>query len=285
MPRIESSLLTSSFGQRLVDVFAQRGQLCIGLDPSLEQLHKWGLPINAIGAQEFCYQVMAGSEGLVGILKPQVAFFEQFGSDGFSSLEKVLRRAQDSGFLVIADAKRGDIGSTMAGYATAWLSSEAPFIADALTVSPYLGADSLEETVSLAEENLRGIFLLAATSNPEGKELQASKGESGSSVASSIVSFASKHNPRFLGSVGVVIGAQSDLHSFGIDSVELSNTPILAPGFGAQGAKLGDVKGLFGDLAKSVIYNVSRSVAGDSPDGLEDRVLSAKQELKIGLLR
>ena len=285
MPGTESSLLTSSFGQRLVDVFAQHGQLCVGLDPSREQLHRWGLQVNATGAEDFCNRVMASAEGLVGILKPQVAFFEQFGADGFSSLERVLRRAQDSGFLVIADAKRGDIGSTMAGYASAWLSSEAPFITDALTVSPYLGADSLEETVSLAKKNLKGIFLLAATSNPEGRELQASKGEFGRSVASSIVSFASKHNPRFLGSVGVVIGAQSDLHSFGIDSVELSNTPILAPGFGAQGAKLSDAKDLFGDLAKSVIYNVSRSVAGDSAEGLKDRVLSAKQELEIGLLR
>jgi orotidine-5'-phosphate decarboxylase len=102
---------------------------------------------------------MDAAEGLVGILKPQIAFFEQFGSAGFAALERVLARANQSGFMVIADAKRGDIGSTMAGYAASWLSSTAPFVADALTVSPYLGVQSLEETVSVAKENNKGVFL------------------------------------------------------------------------------------------------------------------------------
>jgi orotidine-5'-phosphate decarboxylase len=285
MPVIEGPLLTISFGQRLVEVFGQFGQLCVGLDPSQDQLKKWGLQGDAKGAEEFCYQLMAESEGLVGILKPQVAYFEQFGSTGFLALERVLKRASDLGFLVIADAKRGDIGSTMNGYENAWLSSDAPFMVDAITVSPYVGPESLETTASIAKDNGKAIFLLAATSNPEGKELQASIGEFGKSVAGSVVSFACKHNQVFLGSVGIVIGAKSDIPAFGVSRSELENTPILAPGFGAQGAKLTEAKDIFGDLTRSVIYNVARSVAGDSPEGLKDRVLISKQELEIGLLR
>lgn len=282
---IEGPLLTISFGQRLVEVFGQFGQLCVGLDPSQDQLKKWGLQGDAKGAEEFCYQLMAESEGLVGILKPQVAYFEQFGSTGFLALERVLKRASDLGFLVIADAKRGDIGSTMNGYENAWLSSDAPFMVDAITVSPYLGPESLETTASIAKDNGKAIFLLAATSNPEGKELQESIGEFGKSVAGSVVSFACKQNQVFLGSVGVVIGAKSDIPAFGVSRSELENTPILAPGFGAQGAKLTEAKDIFGDFTRSVIFNVARSVAGDSPEGLKDRVLISKQELKIGLLR
>ncbi len=275
--------MPSSFGLRLLGAFEQRGQLCIGLDPSHEQLHKWGLPISASGAEQFCVQLMDAAEGLVGIVKPQIAFFEQFGSAGFAALERVLARANQAGFIVIADAKRGDIGSTMAGYAASWLSSTAPFVADALTVSPYLGVQSLDETVSVARENSKGVFILAATSNPEAKDLQAAVDGSDESVAGSVVSFASTNNQDFLGSVGVVLGAQTNISDFGIERSQLVNTPILAPGFGAQGAKLADASKLFGVNSRSVICNLARSVAGDSPTGLQDRVLKSKQELEIGL--
>ncbi len=276
-------LLVNSFGQRLLETFVKRGQLCIGMDPSSDQLQKWGLPFSESGAEEFCNQIMGESEGHVGILKPQVAFFEQFGSKGFVVLERVLSRAKGMGYLVIADAKRGDIGTTMDGYAAGWLSSTAPFVVDALTVSPYLGAKSLEDTILLALENRKGIFLLAATSNSEAKGLQSSIGNGGQSVARSISSFAVEHNESHLGSIGVVVGAKIRLEEFGIAKQELENTPILAPGFGAQGAQLADGKTVFGGLSKNVIFNVSRAIAGDSPSGLRDRVLSAKRELEIGL--
>lgn len=277
--------MPSSFGLRLLGAFQQRGQLCIGLDPSHEQLQKWGLPTSEAGAEQFCLELMDAAEGLVGILKPQIAFFEQFGSSGFAVLEKVLAKAKDAGFLVIADAKRGDIGSTMSGYAASWLSSTAPFVADALTVSPYLGVQSLEETVSVAKDNNKGVFILAATSNPEAKVVQAAVDGSNESVAGAVVSFASSNNQEFLGSVGVVLGAQTNISDFGIERSQLTNTPILAPGFGAQGAQLSDASKLFDVNARSVVFNVSRSVAGDSPAGLRDRVLKSKQELEIGLRR
>lgn len=256
------------------------------MDPSAEQLKKWELPETAVGAEQFCIQIIDNCAGDIGILKPQVSFFEQFGSVGFAALERVLVRASEAGFIVIADAKRGDIGSTMDGYARAWLSTEGPFVADAVTVSPYLGAESLDATIAFASSNSKGVFILAATSNPEAKGLQSSISENQRSVASNVSSYAAGFfGKESLGSVGLVIGAQANLIDMAIDTKKLVHTPILAPGFGAQGATLSNARSIFGDLADTTIFSVSRSVAGASPVGLLERIKSAKAELEIGLSR
>ena len=275
--------MVNSFGERLLRKFELRGQLCVGVDPSADQLSRWALPKTAAGAEQFCMKILESCQDEIGILKPQVAFFEQFGSEGFAVLERVLSRASDAGFLVIADAKRGDIGSTMDGYARAWLASEGPFLADALTISPFLGPKSLDETISLASSNSKGIFILAATSNPEAKALQSSIDTNHESVAGNIASYAAGFNKEPLGSVGLVIGAQANLVDMAIDTGALGSTPILAPGFGSQGAKLSNARSIFGELSEVTIFNVARSVAGHSPLGLLERVQSAKAELENGL--
>lgn len=277
--------MPSSFGERLVKVFATSGQLCVGLDPSVEQLKKWGVAESSAGAEQFCIQIIDNCVGEIGFVKPQVSFFEQFGSEGFAALERVLVRASEAGLIVIADAKRGDIGSTMDGYARAWLSTEGPFAADAVTVSPYLGAESLDSTIAIASSNSKGVFILAATSNPEAKVLQSSVSENQRSIASNVASYAAGFNKESLGSVGLVIGAQANLIDMAIETKKLIHTPILAPGFGAQGAKLSNARSIFGELAEVTIFSVSRSVAGESPVGLRDRVQSAKAELETGLSR
>jgi orotidine-5'-phosphate decarboxylase len=282
---IEGLLLQNSFGERLLRIFALRGQLCVGIDPSVEQLSKWGLPVTASGAEQLGMKIIESCQDEVGILKPQIAFFEQFGSQGFAVLERLLSRASDGGFIVIADAKRGDIGSTMDGYARAWLASQGPFLADAVTVSPYMGSTSFDETISFASSNSKGVFILAATSNPEAKALQSSLTSNKKSVAGNIASYAARFNNEALGSVGLVIGAQANLDDMAIDVSELGSTPILAPGFGSQGAKLSDANKIFGEISRVTIFNVSRSVAGDSPLGLLERVKSSKAELSTGLAR
>jgi orotidine-5'-phosphate decarboxylase len=281
----EGPLLPNSFGERLLSTFVRRGQLCVGIDPSAEQLSKWGIPVTASGAEQFGMKILETCQDEVGILKPQVAFFEQFGSVGFAVLERLLSRAADAGYLVIVDAKRGDIGSTMDGYARAWLASEGPFQADAVTVSPYLGSESLDETISFASNNSMGVFILAATSNPEAKALQSSVAPNNQTVAGSIASYAARFNKHPLGSVGLVIGAQANLSEMAIDIAELGSTPILAPGFGSQGAKLSNARSIFGELSDVTIFNVARSVAGDSPIGLLERIQSAKAGLESGLSR
>jgi orotidine-5'-phosphate decarboxylase len=285
MHKIERPPLLDSFGQRLLDTFASRGQLCVGLDPSTDQLEKWGLKLSAAGAEKFCSEILDNCIDEIGIVKPQVAFFEQFGSEGFAALERVLVRASEAGLIVIADAKRGDIGSTMDGYARAWLSTEGPFVADAVTVSPYLGSESLDATIAFALGNFKGVFILAATSNPEAKALQSSISDNQRSVAGNVASFAAGFNREALGSVGLVLGAQANLIDMAIETKNLVHTPILAPGFGAQGAKLSNARSIYEDLADVTIFNVSRSAAGNSPLGLRERLQSAKEELEIGLTR
>ena len=272
----------SSFGQRLLKTFEQKGQLCIGIDPSVDQLRSWGLPISAEGAKSFSFSMLDAAQDDVGIVKFQVGFFEQFGPDGFSHLSELLADAKSRNLVVIADAKRGDIGSTMSGYAAAWLSREAAFACDALTVSPYLGSDSLAETANVALENDRGLFVLAATSNPEASALQSAIRD-GRTVARSVLEFAEQYSGAGLGSIGVVVGATVNDVDLGLDFSGSLKIPVLVPGFGAQGAALADARSLLSGYADTAICNVSRLVAGASLDGLSSRVSKAKADLEVGL--
>ena len=174
-------------------------------------------------------------------VKPQSAFFERHGSAGIAVLEETLAALRDVGTLSVLDVKRGDIGSTMAGYAQAYLSDSAPLAADSITVSPYLGYGSLTPALDLAEASGRGIFVLALTSNPEGATVQhAVRGDQ--AVAAGVVegvtaSNASASGEGRLGSIGLVIGATvgESVSRLGIDLLR-ANGPLLAPGVSAQGA-------------------------------------------------
>ena len=272
----------SSFGQRLLKTFDQRGQLCVGIDPSIDQLRSWGLPISAEGAKSFSFSMLDAAQDNVGIVKFQVGFFEQFGPEGFSHLSELLADAKSRNLVVIADAKRGDIGSTMSGYAAAWLSREAAFACDALTVSPYLGSYSLAETANVALENDRGLFLLAATSNPEAPTLQSAIRD-GRTVARSVLDFADQYSGAGLGSIGVVVGATVNDVDLGLDFSDSLKIPVLVPGFGAQGASLMEARSLLSGYADTAICNVSRLVAGSSLEGLSSRVSKAKADLEVGL--
>jgi len=272
----------SSFGHRLLQGFKSKGQLCVGIDPSLEQLHNWDLPQSAEGAREFAMAILDVAADEVALVKPQVAFFEQFGAEGFKVLADVLQEAAARKLLVIADAKRGDIGSTMNGYANAWLGNEAVFLCDALTVSPYLGTESLNQVVRIALENNRGLFILAATSNPEASAFQSAISD-GRSIAKSVYEYATTYTAGELGSVGIVYGATVDTSTIGLDLTKPSNVPVLVPGFGSQGASLLKAKSLMQAFSSASICSVSRAVAGSTREGLAARVATAKSELEVGL--
>ena len=284
--------MPTSFGAKLSDSFAKYGQLCVGIDPHAALLSDWGLSDDVQGLESFANVVLDSAVGRVGIIKPQVSFFERHGSKGFSVLERIAERAAQTDLLVIMDAKRGDIGTTMDAYFDAWLGQNAPFTSDALTVSPYLGFGSLKDTLSGALERGKGVFVLAATSNPEGASVQrATIGEK--TLARSmwdslteINAVTASGNAKF-GSFGAVLGATLNLQSFGIGDLIIgqneSATPILAPGFGAQGAELSASKQLFGAAASQVIHSVSRSVLQAGATGLTKSIDAAKTELAIGL--
>src|SRR6185312_14808881 len=141
------SRVTDRFGQRLAGAFDAHGQLCVGIDPHGFLLQSWNLPDDASGLREFGLRVVEAAAGRVGVVKPQVAFFERHGSAGYRALEEVLAAARAAGLLVIADAKRGDVGSTVEAYAQAWLTPGHGLEVDALTMNAYPGVASLDAPV------------------------------------------------------------------------------------------------------------------------------------------
>ena len=172
----------TSFGARLVRAVEERGPICVGIDPHAALLEAWGLPDTVDGLRTFCDTAVAALADLVPVLKPQSAFFERFGSAGIAVMESTIRQSREAGALVIADVKRGDIGSTAAAYARAYLHPASPLYADAITVSPYLGLGSLSPFFDEAAAHGGGVFVLALTSNPEGPQLQHARTAAGRTV-------------------------------------------------------------------------------------------------------
>ena len=270
----------AGFGTRLQAALDEHGQLCVGIDPHAQLLRAWDLGEDAAGVREFGLRVVDAAAGRVGVVKPQVAFYERFGSAGYAALEDVLAAARAAGLLVIADAKRGDIGTTMDGYAAAWLEPGSPLEADALTLSPYLGPESLHETITRAIRADKGVFVLAATSNREAAVVQsaitvdASAGDD-EPVAARVAREVGSYNvgsAGALGPAGVVVGATLMRSAFGLTDTVLAGTPILAPGFGAQGAQPSDLAELFGYVAAQVVASESRSILSAGPAGLVARI-------------
>ncbi|MFT4260098.1 orotidine-5'-phosphate decarboxylase [Microbacterium sp.] len=264
--------MSSGFGERVRAVLSARGPLCVGIDPHADLLDAWGLGQDAAGVREFGLRTVDAAADRVGVVKPQVSFFERFGSAGIAALEEVMAAARAAGLLVIADAKRGDIGTTMDAYAAAWLTPGAPLEADALTVNPFLGVGALADAFDLAAATGKGVFVLASTSNPEATGLQRSLSPAGETVSAGIISEVSVRNsslvaPGEWAPFGFVIGATVDWPAAGIDAFS-PFAPILAPGFGVQGATPRDLDGRFGAMGPAVIASESRSILSAGPDGL-----------------
>jgi orotidine-5'-phosphate decarboxylase len=268
----------TGLGARFAEIRDSVGPLCVGVDPSSELLTRWGLPDSAAGALELGRAVVTASRDRVGIVKPQVAFFERFGAAGFMALETVIQEARSAGLAVIADAKRGDIGSTMAAYATAWLAT-GPLESDALTASPYQGFEALEPAFDIADVAGSTVFVLCATSNPDAAAIQ-SASVAGSSLPATIAALARARNHRG-NTVGLVVGATRTLEDSGLTERDVEGTLILAPGFGAQGAELSDLHSLFGGAASTVIPSVSRSVLGAGASGLAAAIDDHRRELGL----
>ncbi|MCQ6556488.1 orotidine-5'-phosphate decarboxylase [Streptomyces sp. C10-9-1] len=268
------------FGARLRQAMDTRGPLCVGIDPHASLLTDWGLNDDVAGLERFTRAVVDALADRVAVLKPQSAFFERFGSRGVAVLEKAVEEARAAGALVLMDAKRGDIGSTMGAYAEAFLRKDSPLFSDAVTLSPYLGFGSLRPALDQALLSGSGVFVLALTSNPEGAEVQRATGAGGAPLAQVMLDHMAAENEgaRPLGSVGAVVGA-----TLGDAGVDLDiNGPLLAPGIGAQGATPADLPGVFGPAVRNVLPSVSRGVLRHGPDvaGLRSAALRLADEVR-----
>jgi orotidine-5'-phosphate decarboxylase len=271
------------FGRRLAQAVAARGPLCIGIDPHRALLIDWGAGDDLDGLRRFTDVVVDALADRVAVLKPQMAFYERYGSRGIAVLEEAVAAARAAGALVLLDGKRGDIGSTMDAYGE-YLRSDHPLQVDALTVSPFLGPGSLEPAVRTARRFGGGLFALVRTSNPEGGEVQLATRD-GRTVAQTVVDAVARWNaPDWLvgdpepdpaayadqqgrwgwatGSFGVVVGATLPTLDVDLDGLR---GPILAPGLGAQGGSPADLRRLFG-AGRAVVPTVSRDVLAAGPD-------------------
>jgi orotidine-5'-phosphate decarboxylase len=255
--------VSETFGARLHRLLLARGQLCVGVDPHPELLTAWGLPDSPRGLERFALTCVEALGDVVPVLKPQSAFFERHGSAGVAVLERTLAAARSIGCLVLLDAKRGDIGSTMQAYADAYLDPSSPLAADAVTVSPYLGFGSLTPMLDRAAACGSGVFVLALTSNPEGRSVQGARSPSGT-VAGDILAAIRRTNEGAdpLGCIGAVVAA--NLSAVG-DDLDIGG-PLLAPGFGAQGGTNADLRRIFGSVADRVLPSSSRDVLSAGPD-------------------
>ncbi|CQD12611.1 orotidine 5'-phosphate decarboxylase [Mycobacterium lentiflavum] len=252
----------TGFGVRLAEAKARRGPLCLGIDPHPELLRAWELPATADGVATFCDICVEAFAGFA-VVKPQVAFFESYGSAGYAVLERTIAALRSAGVLVLADAKRGDIGTTMAAYAAAW-AGDSPLAADAVTASPYLGFGSLRPLLEAAAAHDRGVFVVAASSNPEGATVQRATFD-GRAVSQLVIDQAAvvnrASNPNEPGYVGVVVGATV----FEAPDVSALGGPVLVPGVGVQGGRPEALAGLGGAAPGQLLPAVAREVLRAGP--------------------
>ncbi len=258
------------FADRLAQTLRRkRTPLVVGLDPRVGLLPPELAP--AIGddprqaadaCERFCRRVIDLVAPLVPAVKPQVAFFEQWGPPGLESLARVIHHAHEAGLLVIVDAKRGDIGSTAAAYAQAYLGPQAPWPGDALTVNPYLGPDTLEPFFSLAAEQGRGVFVLVKTSNPQSGAFQDLPAEV--PLHEHVAAFVERQAARTAGTcgygtVGAVVGATHPEQLARLRQL-MPHAWLLVPGLGAQGATADDVAAAFDPGGLGAVVNSSRGI-------------------------
>jgi len=267
-----------SFGSRARAAMDAYGPVCVGIDPHAALLGDWGFADSVEGLERFAATCVEAFAGHVGFVKPQSAFFERFGSRGVAVLERTIQDLRHTGTLVLLDVKRGDIGTTAAAYAEAYLHEDSPMCADAVTVSPFLGFGSLEPFFEVAEQHDGGVFVLALTSNAEGPEVQQAVAN-GQTVAGHILAELNRMNAGVapMGPFGAVVGA-----TIGSTEEDLAiNGPILAPGLGAQGGTVDDIARLFGSVADHVLPSTSRGVLAAGPDvqALRDSAAQVNDEL------
>ena len=258
--------MINHFGNRLVTkIRSSKSFLCLGVDPHLDLIPKIfdvnTKTSNIVGkVEKFCFSLLDAAVGLVPAIKPQIALFEQLGPDGMKLLSSLCKHAYSQNFLVIMDAKRGDIGSTSQAYANAYLGKDAPFPSDALTINPWVGIDTLEPFLKKASETSSGLFVLVHTSNKGSKDIQEISLSTGikcyEHLANILKPIVEKNQGTLgLSSIGVVSGATFREESVALRKL-LPNAPFLIPGYGTQGASAKDAcAALVQDIKHSNLLN------------------------------
>jgi len=284
----------SSFADRLQSsIDSTKSSLVAGCDPVLDKLPRFLLAdaekrassdddFVRIALSSFTSIFLSAVKGRVAAIKPNIAFFEQYGLSGLAVLHALCREIRKLGIPLILDAKRGDIGSTAAAYSAAYLGGvtvrgkrTVALEADALTISPFLGFDTLEPFVTDCERYAKGLFVLLQTSNPGAKDIQGLE-SGGRSVSEHVAGWLRSHAERLKGEcgwsgLGAVVGASYPDEARALRDL-LPSTFFLIPGFGAQGAGASDAVAGFGvqkGRRGGALVNVSRGLLEGSADSEE----------------
>jgi len=262
------------FADRLLEAIEEkRSHVVLGLDPDYESLppevraahpreaydHDAAMKVAAY--REFLVAVMEGLREQVTAVKVQIAYFEALGAPGYALYEDMVASARDLGYLVIADVKRGDIGSSAEAYAQAHLDVAA---ADAVTVNPYFGSDGLEPFFRRAREEGKGVFVLVKTSNPSSAEIQDLALSSGRPVYSHVAELVNAWGDDTVGrsgyrAVGAVVGGTHSEEGAALRR-QMPGVPLLIPGYGAQGAQARDLTALFDGDGTGAVVNSARAI-------------------------
>jgi orotidine-5'-phosphate decarboxylase len=249
-------------------------------------LESWGLGHTPDGLDRFADIAIEAAAGSVGLVKPQAAFYERHGWRGFRTLQRLIAEARDAGLLVILDAKRGDVGSTNDAYAQAFMGTDAPLAADALTVHPYLGLAAMDAFVTRAHAAGSALLVVTRSSNPEGRPIQAARAASGRSVEEVLLHEIGELNARLapggIGPIGAVIGPT---HVSPALDLAAANGLFLAPGVGMQGATVADVARVFAAVPDRVMPSASRALLAAGPDlgRLRDALTASATEFRTAL--
>lgn len=290
-----------SFADRLTDAMRTKcSPILLGLDPRVDLIPedcftkgKSDLEGIAKGFENFAFRLMEVLAPHVAAIKPQIAFYEAFGLAGLQAYVNILNKAKELNLISIADIKRGDIGSTAEAYAQAHLGgpNPGPFEADAVTINPWLGEDSLEPFFKRCQEREKGVYLLLHTSNPGSKDLQECElGQGGQlyqHLATMIDQWQNKWTPEGdYSSIGVVVGATYPEQLVELKA-QLPRAPFLVPGYGSQGGKGKDVASLYDDEWTPHLINASRSLTfayRETGTTLEEGALQAAEAMKQDIL-
>jgi len=256
-----------SFAERFSALAETRSPLCLGLDPSADLMDAWGLTDDPEGLRRFCETVLEAAGDRLAVIKPQAGFFERLGPAGMAEMARAVAGVRAQGALSLVDAKRGDVDSTMAGYAQGFLGPESGFGADAMTVTAYLGVGALKPVFDRAAATGSAVFVVVHSSNPEGRSLQDARHVDGRTVSETLADEITAFNASLgagAGPIGAVVGATIDpAHAAILD--RLPQSLILAPGVGAQGASLADVGRGFAATRGRTLPSVSRGLLRHGP--------------------
>ena len=268
--------MADHFGDKLVKKIRDtKSFLCLGVDPHLDLIPNiFDIQNNSSNiitkVEKFCFSLLDSAKDLVPAIKPQIALFEQLGPDGMKLLASLCKYAQSLNFLIIMDAKRGDIGSTSQAYANAYLGENAPYPSDAMTINPWLGIDSLDPFFKKASETSSGLFILVHTSNKGSKDIQEMPLTNGAKCYEHLAKLLkpiieNQKGDLGLSSIGIVSGATFKDESLALRKL-LPSAPFLIPGYGAQGASAKDAcaplieDSAFPNLLNFGLINASRSI-------------------------